>query len=57
VTAAFGSRPSRSTTRVVAVNNVVLMTLLVAIEAAARIGIYLTRDSATAGLQERTLNL
>ena len=57
MTAAFQSRPSRSTIRVVAVNIAVLLTLLIAIEAAARIAIYMTRDSATAGLQERTLNL
>jgi hypothetical protein len=57
VTSAVHSRHSRSTTRVVFVNIAVLLTLLIAFEAAARIAIYLTRDSSTAGLQERTLNL
>ena len=43
--------------RVVAINIAVVLALLIAIEVAARIAIYITRDSATAGLQERTLNL
>jgi hypothetical protein len=41
----------------VAVNFVVLVALLLALEAGARLLIWFTRGSATAGLQERTLNL
>lgn len=45
------------TLRIVLVNIAVLITVLIAVEAVARIAIFATRDSATAGLQERTLNL
>ena len=50
-------RSAARTLRTVLVNIVVLVTLLVAVEAVARLAIYATRGSATAGLQERTLNL
>jgi hypothetical protein len=45
------------TVRIVLVNIVVLIAIMIAVEAVARIAIFATRDSATAGLQERTLNL
>ena len=57
MTPAVHARPLRPATRVVLVNIGVLLALLMATEAAARIAIYLARDSSTAGLQERTLNL
>ena len=46
-----------STARLIAGNLLVFVVLLVLVEAAARIFIWRTRGSATAGLQERTLNL
>src|SRR5712671_2922005 len=51
--------PSRTTglMRTVLVNVAVLLVLIVGIELVARVAIYATRGSATAGLQERTLNL
>lgn len=55
--AAQRSRTPSGTLRIVLANIAVLLVLMIAIEAAARIAIYFTRDSATAGLQERTLNL
>jgi len=58
VTAA--AQPARSTShwlRTVAINVAVVLALLLAIEFIARVAIYATRGTATAGLQERTLNL
>jgi hypothetical protein len=55
--AAKPSAGARHTLRIVLVNVVVLMAIMIAVEAVARIAIFATRDSATAGLQERTLNL
>jgi hypothetical protein len=52
-----GERPKPNAARLVAINLLVFAALLVAIEIAARVAIRLTRGSATAGLQERTLNL
>jgi len=49
--------PARSTLRIVLVNIAILLVLAFAVEALARVAIAMTRDSATAGLQERTLNL
>ena len=46
-----------TTTRLVAINLAVLFGLIVAVELAARALILVLRGSATAGLQERTLNL
>src|SRR5215471_798241 len=48
-------RPSRA--RTVLINAVVLAVLLAAVELSARVLVLLLRGSATAGLQERTLNL
>jgi hypothetical protein len=50
-------RGAARTLRTALVNIVVFATLLVAVEAVARLAIYATRGSATAGLEERTLNL
>jgi hypothetical protein len=46
-----------STARVLSINVAVLIVLLVGVEMAARVGVWFVRGSATAGLQERTLNL
>jgi hypothetical protein len=43
--------------RTVLINVAVVLTLLLVVEVAARVAIYATRGTATAGLQERTLNL
>jgi len=50
-------RRQTSAGRLIAVNLAVLAALLLAIEIAARAIVWWTRGSATAGLQERTLNL
>jgi hypothetical protein len=51
------SRCASLTRRTVLVNIVVLVGVLAAVEVVARVAIYAARGSATAGLQERTLNL
>ena len=51
------SRSAGRTPRIVLVNILVLVGVLVAIEAVARLVIYAMRGSATAGLEERTLHL
>ena len=52
------SSPRRtSTARLVAINLLVLVVLLAGVEVAARLLVFALRGSATAGLQERTLNL
>jgi lysophospholipase L1-like esterase len=50
-------RPRHGTGRVIAINVAVLIAILAIIEGAARALVWYTRGSATAGLQERTLNL
>jgi len=52
-----GPRRQPSLARIVAINLAVLIALLLTVEAAARLLIRFTRGTATAGLQERTLNL
>jgi hypothetical protein len=55
MTSATGSRvPTR---RLIAINLAVLAAMLIVVELAARVAIWALRGSATAGLQERTLNL
>src|SRR5258708_4638282 len=46
------SRTAGATRRIVLINMAILLVLMMAIEAVARIAIYTARDSATAGLQE-----
>ena len=51
------SRPRTSASRIVLINIAVLAVLLAVIEISARVLVRIVRGSATAGLQERTLNL
>jgi hypothetical protein len=51
------SRNARLTRRTVIVNIVVLVGVLAAVEVVTRVAVYAARGSATAGLEERTLNL